>query len=282
MNPDLGPRSDRWRFPAAAIVVASLALAASPAVAFAGVTIAGINLQQILWLAVTAGSASAAVLAMIMVVRGRADDRLEQAERRAEELRLALDRAEALLASDDSKTIVWESSEGEARAIGTLPERVGAPFEQRDFLAFESWLNPDSAVRLEEVIGRLRGYGEAFQVMVRARSGAALEVIGRTSGKRALARFHELTGERRSFAELKEQAAYVVAEVSALRTLTQGLPMPVWRRNRHGRLTWVNGAYARAVGAADAEAAVRAGLELLDPATRSAARQAHSRNQPFR
>jgi signal transduction histidine kinase len=282
LNPDLGPQSDRWRLSSAALVLVGLVVAATPASAFAGVTIGGVGLPQILWLAVTAGSALAAVLAMILVVRGRADDRLEQAERRADELRLALDRAEALLASDDSKTIVWDSSEGEARAIGTLPERVGAPFEQGDFLAFERWLSPDSAVRLEEAVEQLRAYGEAFQLMVRARTGAALEVVGRTSGKRALARFHELTGERRSFAELKEQAAYVVTEVAALRALIQALPMPVWRRSRHGRLTWVNPAYAQAVGAGDADAAVRGGLELLDPASRSAARQAHSRKQPFR
>jgi signal transduction histidine kinase len=281
LNPDLGPRSDRWRLPAAAFVLAALALAASPAAAFAGATIAGIGLPQILWMAVTAGSALAAMLAMILVLRGRADDRLVQSERRAEELRVALDRAEALLASDESKTIVWETSEAPPRVIGTLPERVGAPFDYSEFFLFDRWLIADSAARLEEAIERLRDYGEAFQVTLRTQAGAALEVIGRTSGKRALARLRELTGERRSFAELKEQAAYVVTEVSALRALAHSLPMPVWRRSRHGRLTWVNGAYAAAVGAPDAEAAVRGGMELFDASTRSAARLAHSRGQPF-
>src|SRR5690606_35336127 len=68
----------------------------------------------------------------------------------------------------------------------------------------------------------------------------------------------------------------------ALRALIQALPMPVWRRSRHGRLTWVNPDYAQAVGSGDAEDAVRGGLELLDPTSRSAARQAHSRKQAFR
>jgi signal transduction histidine kinase len=62
--------------------------------------------------------------------------------------------------------------------------------------------------------------------------------------------------------------------MAAMRALADLLPMPLWRRNRTGRLTWVNAAYVRAVEAASADAVLNAGIELLPSRTREAIREA--------
>ena len=116
---------------------------------------------------------------------------------------------------------------------------------------------------------------------LRTLGGALLEATGRTSGRRAILRLRELTGERRSFAELKEQAVFVIGEVAALRALADMLPIPLWRRNRVGRLTWVNAAYVRAVDAASQDSVLTAGIELLPSRTRDAIREAHRAGRAF-
>ncbi len=117
---------------------------------------------------------------------------------------------------------------------------------------------------------------------LRTTGGALVEATGRTSGRRAVLRLRELTGERRSFAELKEQAVFVIGEVAALRALADLLPIPLWRRNRVGRLIWVNAAYVRAVDAASQESVLTAGIELLPSRTRDAIREAHRAGRAFR
>src|SRR5688572_762409 len=244
---------------------------------------AGVPLDDMVWLAITAGTALAAVGAAALLMRTRRDDRLAVAQAEVMALRSALDRSEALLDADDQKTVVWESALAPPQVFGGLPERVGAPADKASFLAFQIWLTPESLAELEQASDRLRRNGEGFQIAIRSSSGALLEVTGRTSGKRAVVRFRELTGERRSFAELKEQAIFVVNEMTALRGLADAVPFPMWRRNRLGRLTWVNAAYVQAVEAASAEAVLSSGIELLPSRTREAIRETErSGAGPFR
>ena len=96
---------------------------------------AGFTLQDALWYAVTGGCAVAAIFAFMMLVRASEDDALRSAEAQVSELRKALDRAEALLACDDQKTIVWDTPDSSPQVLGALPERVGAPFDRKEFLA---------------------------------------------------------------------------------------------------------------------------------------------------
>ncbi|MGH6924314.1 MAG: ATP-binding protein [Propylenella sp.] len=238
-------------------------------------------LGNVVWAAVTAGTALAALLAFALFLRVRRDDRLAAAEKEIVALRSALDRTEALLDADDQKTVVWESVASEPRVFGGLAERVGAPTDKAAFLSLSTWLAAESAAALENAVDRLRRQGEGFQIAVRAAGGALLEATGRTSGRRAVLRLRELTGERRSFAELKEQAVYVINEMAALRALADMLPLPLWRRNRIGRLTWVNAAYARAVEAENADAVVSSGVELLSARTRETVRETERGGSAF-
>ena len=197
-------------------------------------------------------------------------------------LRAALDRTEALLDADDQRTIVWESAVAPPQIFGGLPERVGAPADKAAFLAFRTWLSPESADELEggDRQAPAPGRGVPDRRALAMPAPSSKRPAGRAAGARSL-RLRELTGERRSFAELKEQAIFVVNEMTALRTLADMLPFPLWRRNRVGRLTWVNAAYVQAVEAASQEAVLTSGIELLPSRTREAIREAERAGGAF-
>ncbi len=238
-------------------------------------------LDDIVWWSVTGGIAIAALVAFALYINTRRDERLVAADRRITALNAALDRANALLDADDQKTIVWDSAVSEPKVFGGLPERAGVPAENTAFLAFRNWLSAESAETLESAADKLRRNGEGFQMALRTAGGVLVEATGRTSGRRAVLRLRELTAERRSFAELKEQAVFVIGEVAALRSLADIVPVPLWRRNRAGRLTWVNAAYVRAVDGASQELVLTAGIELLPTRTRDAIRAAHLAERTF-
>jgi signal transduction histidine kinase len=262
----------------------ALGLIAAPALvspAFAQSLASG-ALGDVVWWAVTLGMALAALAAFGLFIHTRRDERLASSEKRIAGLNAALDRTVSLLDADDQRTIVWENSTGEPHVFGGLPERVGIPVDKKAFLAFRSWLAPESMIALEAAIDKLRRHGEGFQTALRTTGGVLIEASGRASGRRAVVRLRELTGERRSFAELKEQAGMIIGEVASLRALADLIPVPLWRRNRVGRLVWVNAAYVRAVDAASQESVLTAGIELLSSRTRDAIREAHHAGRAFR
>jgi signal transduction histidine kinase len=242
----------------------------------------GNELAALAWLSVTVGTALAAIAAFALYLRGRRDDRSLAAQKEIVALRSALDRTKTLLDADDQRTILWDSAIAPASVIGGLPERTGAPVDKAAFLQFERWLTPESAAEVDAAVEKLKRKGEAFQLVARTLADALLEVSGRTSGRRALVRVRELSGDRRSFAELSEQAEHVIDEMAALRALADAMPVAMWRRNRLGRLTWVNAAYARAVEAANADAVLSAGIELLPSRTRDAIKEAERAGNVFR
>jgi signal transduction histidine kinase len=269
-----------WTAALAGLVLASPSAAQSLPTAAIG----NLHLQagDVVWAAITVGMALAALFSFALLIRNRRDSTLAAARGELVALRSALDRTEALLDADDQRTIVWDSAVAPPQVFGGLPERVGAPADRAAFLALDRWLDRDAAQEVETAADKLRRNGDAFALAVRAKSGALLEVTGRTSGRRAVMRMRELTGERRSFAELREQAGIVMAELTALRSLCDALPFPLWRRNRAGRLVWVNAAYVSAVEAAGLESVLNAGIELLPSRTRDSIRETERAGGTFR
>ncbi|MCX5513683.1 two-component sensor histidine kinase [Kaistia algarum] len=218
------------------------------------------------------------ILSVVVVLRARRRAERDNAALRLRlaDLRSAADRAEALVDVDDQRLVAW-SGAGEAPLVmGRLPEICGAPVDRSNFLAFGTWLPPASASRLDAAIERLRGRGETFTLALDTRSGTVVEVTGRTSAGRAVARFRDLTGDRLTLAELESRHRRLSLEVGAMRALFEAADMPAWIRNRDGRLEWVNAAFARAVEAPDPEDAAERGAELLDTAGRQAIIRAHA------
>src|SRR5436190_2125372 len=164
---------------------------------------------------------------------------------------------------------------------GHLSERSGAPVDRAGFLAFGTWLQAESAGRLDRAVARLRERGETFTMTIAAVSGRLVEAHGRTVGSTAVVRFRDLSGDRLARAEIEGRYGLLLAEVEAMRAMLAAAPMPVWIRDARGRLAWVNGAYAAAVEANDATGAITRGLELLDSPSRQLIQLAHAADPAF-
>lgn len=182
-------------------------------------------------------------------------------------LRGSEDRAEMLLSSERQVIVTW-SGRGEAIIEGDLTlafdgNRV-KPGPAGLILAFGTWLVPADAGAIEASLDALRERGAGFRMTVRAQSGRMIDAHGQPLAGRALLRLRETTEEHRELAELRETLDETKRGLSALASLLDAIPQPVWRRNRDGSLAWVNTAYVAAVEAGSREAAIADGIELLD------------------
>jgi signal transduction histidine kinase len=262
-------------------------LAAAPTAAHAEDSVSlfanRIDTGQIVLMSAFLGAVTFAVLSAIQFMRAR--DRAESENNRLRlqvgDLKSAADRAEALVNEEDQRLVAWGAPSEPPLVAGVLPLAAGAPADRKAFLAFGSWLTPDSAERLTQLIARLRERGEHFQQVIETISGRLIEVRGRTVGGSAVARFRDLSGERLARAEIEARHDLLAAEVETTRAMLASAPMPIWLRDEHGTLVWVNHAYATAVEAKDDEEAVGHGLELLDTSSRRAIEMTHASDSVF-
>jgi signal transduction histidine kinase len=238
---------------------------------------------EVMQLAMFAGVMGAALLSAIFLIRERTRTATENAELRARiaDLNAAIQRSEALLNLRDQRVIVWNNDRKKPELIGTLPAESGAPDERASFLAFGRWLMPRSAAALENAVAALRERGIAFDLVVEAHNGAPLEVQGRKSAAHVIVRFLSLSENQRMLARLRLDNQRLVENHETMLGLVDALNMPFWIRAKDGRLRWVNRAYATAVEAADPDAAVREGKELLGTQAREAIDRQHQSNPVF-
>jgi signal transduction histidine kinase len=242
----------------------------SPGSAFAAALPLGIkpfiDPDRIVFLAALIGVVGFAVLSAVALIRARNRAEVENGQLRNDiaDLKAGSDRAEALLDRDDQRIVLWAVPSGSPFLFGRLPDQVGAPAERAGFLAFGTWLRPESAGRLDRAVARLRERGEAFTLTLATVADRLVESQGRTIGSSVAVYFRELSGDRLARAEVTARYELLAAEVDALRALLSAASMPIWLRDNDGRLVWVNRAYAAAVDAASEADAVERGLEFLD------------------
>ena len=187
----------------------------------------------------------------------------EQARRRASQLELRLNEAEAALAAEAHVLLIWRgAAEKPDRIIGNMHGLAGVLPPREKLVDFPDWLTPDSASVLARCLDGLRHEGTAFNIGVATRSGELLEADGRTAGGFATLRFRPLAGERRNIAALSHEALSLGREAERLRAVLDAAPLPVWLRQADGKLVWVNKSYAAAVDAPDGETAVARGVEI--------------------
>ena len=96
-----------------------------------------------------------------------------------------------------------------------------------------------------------------------------------------LVRFVSLSETQRSEARLRIENQRLAADYDTMLGLFNALSMPAWLRSADGRLKWVNRAYARAVEAENAEAAVRDAKEFLGGQARDAIAAQHKSHPVF-
>jgi signal transduction histidine kinase len=242
-----------------------------------------VDLGTIVLLALLVGAVSFTVFATIQLIRSRNRTEAENAHLRTlvGDLRAIADRAEALVNEEDQRLVSWSGPDESPLLAGHLPPASGVPADSSLFLDFRAWLKPNSASRLEQLLANLRERGEQFQQIVVTDANRLIEVRGRAIGSTAVARFRDLSGERLARAESEQRYTVHTAELDTTRAMLASAPLPVWLRDQSGTLVWVNAAYAAAVEAKDAEAAVSLGLELLDATSRNAVTAAHATDPVF-
>ncbi len=236
--------------------------------------------QQTILMVALAGAMIFAVLSTISLMRAR--DRTEALNVRLLEqigdLQGDTDRAEALVGEPGQRLVAWSDSDGTTLTAGSLPVETGIPAEEAAFLSFQSWLVAESATRLLALVAALRERGSPFTETLRTVAGCLIEARGWSTGGTVAVRFRDLTGDRKTLAEVQARYDRLVVQVDAMRDMLSAAPLPVWLRDGEGRLTWVNQAYAAAVDVADPVAAVAAGQELFDAVGRQAIAEAHHRD----
>ncbi|MER8394609.1 PAS-domain containing protein [Mesorhizobium sp. M1340] len=246
----------------------------------AGLSVSTVEVMQ---LAMFVGVMGAALLSAIFLIRERARTAAENAELRTRiaDVNAALQRSEALLHSRDQRVVVWAAENKKPELVGTLPLESGAPEDRAAFLAFGRWLMPRSAAALEHAVASLRDKAKPFDLVIESQAGQPLEVHGRKSAAHVLVRFVSLSETQRSQARLKIENQRLAADHETLIGLLDALKMPSWLRTVDGRLKWVNRAYAEAVEAENAEAAVRDGKEFLGGQARDTIAEQHKSHPVF-
>jgi len=211
------------------------------------------------------GAMGAALLSAGWLIRDRSKIANENNELRSRlsDMGLAAQRNDALLNLKDQRIVVWDAHGARADVVGQLPFDCGAPQDRSHFLAFGRWLRPQSVTELERAVSALREQAHAFDLTVETVNGTLLDVYGRTSGSFAVVRFLSLQGVQAERAALQSQNRELSEKLALLRHLLDRIEQPVWVRGSDGRIEWVNGAYARAVDAADGTQASSEGRELF-------------------
>jgi signal transduction histidine kinase len=264
-------------------VLTATAVLAVPAFAAEGLTVAGLDVRQIVTLVVLFGAVGFAVFSAIALMRAknRAEAENQALRARLGDLKAAAERSEAMLDGDDQRLVAWDASGGPPLVAGTLSANSGAPADPDAFLAFGAWLRPESAIHLDRAVAALRETGEAFDLSVENAAGGLIEAHGRTVGGTAVVRFRDLTGDRLARAESEARYALLEAEADAMRAMFAAVPQPIWLRDERGRLLWANAAYVAATGAASESDVLARGIELIDSAGREAIEAAQRTNPVF-
>ncbi|MFN3658255.1 MAG: PAS-domain containing protein [Pseudolabrys sp.] len=223
-----------------------------------------------------------AVLVTVMLLRTRrAASRTESGSRdEAMALHAEIDRMKALLLTQPQVLVAWAAAAdapeifGDTALIvpGGVPERV---------LAFGTWLEPTAAQRMEQAVELLRSEGRGFEMNLTSRSGRPLEAEGRAVGGNAILRLRDVSGIERELIDLAATHDRLLSDVEVMKGLLDALPAPVWARDGHGHLIFVNSAYARAVEATDPTDAVAREVELLDRAGRGELARARAAGETF-
>ena len=241
------------------------------------------EMHSVAALAVVGGLVAFAVILALLHIyeRGRWTRRERELAAALDVLRGAHDRAEMLLNAERQIIVTWDQRsepviEGDV-GLAIFGERPASGSAGR-VLAFGTWLVAADAEAVEAAVETLRARGTSFALSLRTRTGRSIEARGQAVAGRALLRLRETSQERSEIADLRATLDETRRGLSALASLLDAIPQPVWRRNREGGLSWVNNAYVAAVDAVSREAALDAGTELFDrPARETIGREEAAR-----
>ncbi|MGL4488187.1 MAG: PAS-domain containing protein, partial [Rhizobiaceae bacterium] len=223
----------------------------APSIAYAqnqsGMTVMGITVGalEVIQLSMFVGAMGAALLAAVWLIRerGKTSEQNNVMRARIADLTAAVERSDALLASRDSRIVVWDPNAQAPEIIGTLSVESGAPGDHAHFLTFGRWVTPRSAATLETMIKMLRERGTPFEKSIETITGEQLEVQGRRTGATSFVRFLGLSGIQAENSRLKRELDEVNGSAALVTSLLDNLSFPVWRRDQSGAVAYSNTAY---------------------------------------
>jgi signal transduction histidine kinase len=284
--------SEQWKRSALQMaVLTALSIHAAPAWAQGGdplvrglsfaEAVRGLDAHELAGLMLFFGALIFAVVTAVLLVRTRERLRIERACAHAEVAALdgEIDRLYGLLLAEPQIIVVW--SRGAAPEVIGDPVTIAPEIAPERLMSFAAWLRPEQARLLDSAVDRLLTRGEGFSILLTTVAGRQVSADGRAIGGSATLRLHDVSGFEREIAELTCRLQRQQAESDAQRALLEALPSPVWMRDPVGRLTFVNPAFARAVGAADPMHAVANGCELLDMSTRGEIERPRARGSAY-
>ena len=163
---------------------------------------------QVIEFSMFLGAMGAALLSAVWLIRerGKVAGENQSLRSRVADLTASLERSDALLASRDARTIIWDGVAEKPDLVGSMPKSSGVPQERSHFLAFGRWLAPQSAARLDRAVFALRERGTGFEMQCETITGQLLEVQGRRAGTTAFVRFLGLSDLQAQIARLRGEA----------------------------------------------------------------------------
>jgi signal transduction histidine kinase len=200
---------------------------------------------QVIEVSMFLGAMGAALLSAVWMIRERGKVAAENQSLRSRvaDLTASLERSDALLASRDSRIVIWDGKSEKPEVIGSMPPATGVPSERSHFLAFGRWMTPQSAAQIDRSLQALRSRGTAFEFTGETITGQMIDIQGRRTGTTSHVRFVGLSDLQAQVARLKLDVEDLKSTNNLFVTLLESVPFPVWRRDANGVVSWANKAY---------------------------------------
>lgn len=227
------------------VLLASAATLAATQPVLAQTAASGFSLRYLMLTSMTLGVIGFGVAAAVFYMRARARiaDDIARYEAETVDLRHRLDRAEALLAAEDTVILSWTTS-GRAEIVGSLSGLAPNARDATRLLDFRGWLRAASATEIETAIDRLRGHGEPFNRIVYRTDGHPVEIDGRIRTGRAIIRLRHAHDNRARLGSIEAERDRLRGEIKSIRDLLKAVNLPAWVRDGAGAVVWANEAYA--------------------------------------
>jgi signal transduction histidine kinase len=246
-----------------------------------GVGVAGLEVRQLLLLALLVGGAAITIV-LVWYTTNSARRAMLRAQEESESLHRQLVTAEAIIKAEPQVLVLWEQGQGLKVAAHSLTSVQGLPESQPELLRFGTWLDPRSVDELKAGLDALFAEGRPFNLLLKTNAGGHLEADGRAAGARAVLRLRDVVGYKCDLVKILDRHRRLTRDIRSSRALLDALPMPVWLRGPDGRIEWVNKAYAAAVEAADEIEVRQRQIELLESRQRAAVQRALVKNACYK
>ena len=244
---------------------------------------------QLIYVVITVGAVLLAIASFLFALNSRVGASAENRgwKKRAAELDQKLASIDALFGSYPGLILVWEENVpipngwGEPRmygspaalaSVGRFAEH-GRPKEfvnrMLDGLADLDTIGEDpQSATLRVNLTQLRKEGTAFSVSVVLPGGNVIEADGRPAGRQVVLWLEDASirgeDERTAISRFESHRLTAEEDPVAFVEMMSRAPFPLWRISGTGKLTWVNEAYVKAVGAQDIDDVLSAQIQL-DP-----------------